>query len=356
MLRSLTTQLVGSYTKPAWLVRPERMAAHDGTWWRPEVAVLQSAREDAARLAIFDQERAGLDLLTDGEAGRQNYASHFFTRLNGIDATHLATHIRTSEVKTVRRRAFSEEETALRRQAPRIIGDLAWPGPLALGELCFLKRHTYKPVKVTVVGPLTACSFIKDEYYGDEEEATMAMAAALNRELRMLDNEGVDVLQIDEPAFHSQLSRARRYGAAALNRMVEGVRAPVVVHVCYGYAYAMETKAVNPAYMEVLDLLAGCNIWGMSIEYEQPGHMPDLLAHCGNKHVILGLLDLGTEVIESPQHIAARLRDALEMIPQECLHPAPDCGMWHLPREVAFAKIRALVLGAAIVKGERGLV
>ncbi len=355
MFRPLTTQLVGSYAKPAWLTRPTRMYASDGSWWRPDLDVLNAARADAARLAIADQERAGLDLLTDGEQWRQNYASHFYTRLLGVDATRFAAKERTSTLATVTRRVESIEETALRNRAPRIVGELGWPGPLAVDELRFLKRQTRKPVKATVVGPLTALYFLKDEHYGDEERAAMALAAVLNRELRALDAEGADLLQVDEPCFHTQLAWARRFGVAALNRMVEGVRTPVVVHACYGYAYYVEHKEANPAYAECLTLLAACDIWGMSIEYEQPGHTPDLLTHCGDKHVVLGLLDLGTEETEAVAHVATRLREALAVVPPERLHPAPDCGMWHLPRDVAFAKLRALVLGAETLRNERGL-
>ncbi len=355
MLRPLTTQLVGSYAKPSWLVRPERINAADRSWWRPEPDVVQIAREDAALLAIHDQERAGLDLLTDGEAQRQNYASHFFTRLRGIDMQNRASLTRASEVSTVTRRALGAEEEALRNAAPRIVGEIGWPGPLALGEVRFLKRHTYKPVKATVVGPLTALNFLVDEYYRGEEAAAMALAAALNEELGALNAEGVDLLQIDEPAFHTRISWARRFGVRAINRMVAGITTPVVVHVCYGYAYFIEAKAPDPAYAECLELLAACDIAGMSIEYEQPGHTPDLLTHCGDRHVILGLLNLGSDAAETPEHIAARLAAALEVVPPERLHPAPDCGMWHLPREIAFAKVRALVLGTEAVRLARGL-
>lgn len=354
-LRPLTIQIVGSYAKPAWLARHDRMHASDHSWWRPEPDALQAAKEDAARLAIYEQERAGLDLLTDGEGQRQNYASHFYARLGGVDAARLAEKPATSEVMTTTRRALSRLEREDRLMRPRIVGELAWPGPLCVDELRFLKRHTRRPVKATVVGPVTACYFLADEHYGDEERATMAMAAVLNRELLALDAEGVDLLQIDEPSFHGNLSAARCYGVRAINRMVEGVRAPVAVHVCYGYAHVVTEKAANPGYAECLELLAACDIHAMSVEYEQPGHQPDLLRHCGDKHVILGLLNLGSHIVETPEHIAARIRAALEVVPIDRLHPASDCGMWHLPREVAFAKIRALVLGTEIVRHERGV-
>lgn len=197
--------------------------------------------------------------------------------------------------------------------------------------------------------------YLKDEHYHDDRAEALDLAAALNEELRAIDTEGVDLLQIDEPVFHYHISRARRYGVEVMNRMVEGLRTPVIVHVCYGYAALIEGKSVNPAYAEVLSLLAQCNIWGISLEYEEPAHQPDVLQYCGDKHVILGLLNLGTERVETAEYIVSRLRAALEVVPAERLHPAPDCGMWHLPRETAFAKLRSLVLGTEMVRRELGL-
>lgn len=354
MVHALSTQLVGSYTKPAWLARHDHMMLYDNQWWRPEPDVLQLAKEDAARLSIYDQERAGMDVLTDGEAQRENYASHFAARLGGIDAVQLGdTLLSTREIPTIQLKGDNPDakmEAPL--PVPRIVGEVTWPGPLSVDAVRFLKQHTSKPIKANVVGPMTAAFYLKDEHYHDDRAAALALAAALNKELRALDAEGVDLLQIDEPVLHYHLARARRYGGEVINRMVDGLRTPVVVHVCYGYAALIENKAVNPAYAEVLALLAACNIWGMSIEYEEPGHTPELLQHCGDKHVVLGLLNLGTTTVETPDHIAARIRGALEMIPAERLHPAPDCGMWHLAREVAFGKLRSLVLGTEMVRRE----
>jgi 5-methyltetrahydropteroyltriglutamate--homocysteine methyltransferase len=354
MLRPLTTQLVGSYTKPQWLADHDLLLSHSEGWWRPDRPFIQEARADAARLAIFDQERAGLDLLTDGEAQRQYFVSHFISRLSGVDTTQLASKEKVpTEITTV---TFSTEGLKRREErfgkAPRIVDEPRWPGPLSVDEVRFLKRHTRRPVKATVVGPVTAVAQLADEHFGDEEEAAMGLAAALNEELKALEAEGVDLLQIDEPGFHDGLSRTRRYGVKAINRMVEGISIPVAVHVCYGYAWTRKLKNPSPSYAECLNLAASCNVQAISLEYEQPGHRPEILYHCGDKHVILGLLDLGTEEIETPERVAARLREALEVVPPERLHTAPDCGMWHLPREVAFAKIRSLVLGTEVVRLE----
>lgn len=357
MVRPLSTQLVGSYTKPKWLARHDHMMLYDDQWWRPEPDVLQGAKEDVARLSIYDQERAGLDILTDGEAQRENYASHFAARLGGVDATRLGeTMLSTREIPTIQLKGDDpEKKVEVALPVPRIVADVTWPGPLSVEEVRFLKRHTTRPVKANVVGALTAAFYLRDDHYGDDRAAALALAAALNEELRAIDAEGVDLLQIDEPVLHYHISRARRYGVEVIQRMVEGLAAPVVVHACYGYAALIENKSVNPEYADVLEILAACDIWGMSLEYEEPGHEPELLRHCGDKHVLLGLLNLGTVTVETPEHIAARLRAALDVVPAQRLHPAPDCGLWHLPREVAFAKIRALVLGTEIVRVERGL-
>jgi 5-methyltetrahydropteroyltriglutamate--homocysteine methyltransferase len=226
---------------------------------------------------------------------------------------------------------------------------------MSVDAVRFLKQHTSKPVKANVVGPLTAAFYLKDEFYHDDHVAALALAAALNQELRAIEAEGVDLLQVDEPVLHYNISRARRYGREVINRTVEGLRTPVVVHVCYGYAALIEKHGINPEYADVLDIMAGCDIWGMSLEYEEPGHQADLLRHCGDKHVVLGLLNMGTHAVETPEQIANRIREALEFVPAERLHLAPDCGMWHLPREVAFAKLCSLTLGADIVRRELGL-
>jgi 5-methyltetrahydropteroyltriglutamate--homocysteine methyltransferase len=354
MLHPLTTQIVGSYTKPHWLARHSKLGAYDGSWWRPEAEVLQAAREDAARLAIYEQERAGLDLVTDGEAQRAAYDRHFLTALDGISFDKLEHVSLEDEVKTRTRR--ETEFSALAKLGPAIVDEIRWARSASLGELRFLKRHAIRPVKMTVVGPLTLYSRLADRFYRDEEAAVMALAAALNQELKALEREGVDVLQVDEPMFHMRLSLARRLGVAAISSLVDGLKTPVVVHACYGYAIAFTEKRANPAYHEAIELLAVCPIAGISLEYEQPAHESDLLRFCGNKHVVVGLLNLGTPAVETPQHIASRLRDALRVVPAERLHPSSDCGMWFLPRDVAFAKISALVRATELVRRESGLV
>lgn len=334
MLHPLTTQIVGTYAKPHWLGRHDRATAFDGSWWRPEFGVLDEAKQDAVRLAVYDQERAGLDLITDGEAQRDHYVAHFLARLDGIDTHTLGIGPGG-------------------RPVPRIVGHVAWTEPMALEELRFLKKQTRRPVKATVVGPLTALSYVANEHYPDDRTAIMAFARVLNQEFLALDAAGVDLLQIDEPAYSQWWEKARAIGIDPINQMVEGVRSPVSVHLCYGYGG--EHRDADPFYPACLELVSTANIRALSIEYERPGHQPDLLLSCGEKHVILGLLNIGSQAVETPEHIAVRLREALSVVPTERLHPSSDCGMWLLPRDIAFAKIRALVLGTEIIRIEHGL-
>jgi 5-methyltetrahydropteroyltriglutamate--homocysteine methyltransferase len=354
MLRPLTTQLVGSYTKPDWLIRHQQVTSQfgDDSFWRPEAEVREQAFDDATRLAIADQERAGLDLVTDGEQRRQRYDTYFF-RFGGLDTENLALW------DTARRDlSFVDVDPVVAARltsarVARVVGDLVWHGPTAVNDLRFLKHHTRRRVKMTVIGPLTTTCRLANEHYADEEALGMAVAAVINRELRALDAEGVDVLQVDEPDFHFRHDQASRWGTRALNAALEGVSATSIVHVCYGYA-TIGRKRRDPNYARVLEWIADSRADGISLEYEQPGHGPDLLRHCGDKAIVLGVLNLGTQEVETPAHIAARVSAALEVVPPERLHLAPDCGMWFLPRDVAFAKLRAMATAAEIVRCRLG--
>ena len=351
-LQPLTTQIVGSYRKPHWLANHQRMRALDDSWWRPDPEVLDEAKRDAALLAIYDQERAGLALVTDGEAQRAAYDRHFLAGLTGIDTEHLSQAGHSdSEVTTVTRRTEGyEEHDRLTTLRPQITDDITFRASVSVEEVRFLKRHASRPIKATVIGPMSLFFQTVDRFYGDDEAAVLAFAAALNQELAALEAAGADVLQIDEPVFHSRLSLTRRVGKRAIDRMATGIAVPVIVHLCYGYAFVIHDKSPSPTYPEALEILSDCAIAGISLEYEQPGHEPSILRHCGDKHVVLGLLDLGKREAETPDHIAGRLRAALEVVPPERLHPASDCGMWYLPRDLAYAKIRALAEGTAMVR------
>lgn len=322
----------------------------DDSFWRPEAEVRQQAFDDATRLAIADQERAGLDLVTDGEQRRQRYDTYFF-RFGGLDTKDLGRWEmgpRDLSFVDVDPDVAARLSTAL---AARVVGEITWPGPMALEDLRFLKEHTRRPVKMTVIGPLTTACRLVNEHYADEEAVGMAAATAINRELRALDAEGVDVLQLDEPDFHFRYDQAAKWGARALDLALEGVTATTIVHVCYGYA-TLGRKKIDAGYARVLESIAASRADAISLEYEQPGHEPDLLRHCGDKAIVLGVLNLGTHEVETAAHVADRVRAALEVVPPERLHLGPDCGMWFLPRKVAFAKLRAMALAAEIVRSE----
>jgi 5-methyltetrahydropteroyltriglutamate--homocysteine methyltransferase len=355
-LLPLTSQIVGSYAKPHWLNRHQRMRALDGSAWRPEPEVLQEAKRDAARLAIYEQERVGLDLVTDGEAQRATYDRDFLAALSGIDLSHTDVVVPPQTSGPHRRDYHGWEEYAeIGRATPLVTGPVRFQRSLARDEAVFAKSVASKPLKTTVIGPLSLSRQVADHHYGDREALILDLAAALNQEMLALQAVGVDLLQIDEPAWHFDLDLARRIGHQAMSRMVEGISIPVIAQVCYGYATIYKEKSASREYPETLELLANCPIAGISLEYEQPGHEPAILKHCGAKHVVLGLLDLGNPEVETPRHIADRLLAALEVVPAERLHPSSDCGMWHLPRERAYAKIEALAEATRIVKQRLGL-
>jgi 5-methyltetrahydropteroyltriglutamate--homocysteine methyltransferase len=238
---------------------------------------------------------------------------------------------------------------------PVVTGPLRFQRSVAQQEVLFAKSVARRPLKTTVIGPVSLSRHLADHFYNDAEALILDLAAALNEEMRILQAAGTDVLQIDEPAWHFSLDLARQVGRRALTRMVEGISIPVVVHVCYGYAHIFKQKSPSPDYAEVLEILSGSPITGISLEYEQPRHDPSILKHCGDKHVLIGLLDLGNKEIETPAHVADRLRAALEVVPPERLHPCSDCGMWYLPRERAYGKIAALAAATRAIRDDLGI-
>lgn len=340
MFGPLSAQIVGSYAKPHWLARHSRMRALDGSWWRPEPDVLEEAKRDAARLAIYEQERAGLSIVTDGEAFRAAYDRHFLTCLDGVDLEALLpvdiAHAHADDD------AFQAEYRAHGMTGPAVTGPIRHARTASVRDLLFARSVARRPVKVCVIGPLTLARSLHDRHYGDERALIMALADALNAEMRALEEAGAAVLQIDEPSFHARLPSARSFGVDAVARMVRGIACPVILHVCYGYALVNAVKAPSAHYADALEIAAACPVQAISLEYEQPGHTPDILARCGGKHILLGLLNLARTDAETPEHIMARLRAALEVVPATRLHPASDCGMWYLPRALASAKISAL--------------
>ena len=352
-MNAFGTEIVGSYHKPGWLVRRDRSWTTDDSFFRPEPAVLDEARAAAVRLAIDDQERAGLDVVTDGEQTRQSFSAHFY-RLGGIDTQRWLPRtlpIDARDLQTITFKSTADDQS-LSQLGPSVVGPITWQAPIVLDDLRLALRYARKPVKVTLVGPFTLATRLVDRYYGDFARLVLALAEALNHEARALAEAGAAVVQFDDPEIHFKFSLARAMAGDALGRAAHGVSATTAVHVCYGYALYIVEKRVNPLYAEVLEYLADTPIDQISLEYEQPGHQPDLLAHVGDKVAAVGLISSGTEQAESAAHIARRARDAARVVPPERLKLSSDCGLWFLPRESAFEKISNLARAAVALREE----
>jgi 5-methyltetrahydropteroyltriglutamate--homocysteine methyltransferase len=279
-------------------------------------------------------ERAGIDIITDGEMRRESYSNRFATALEGVDIENPG--------KTVNRSGgFSV--------VPRIAGPIRRRGPVEVRDVEFLRAHTKRKIKITLPGPFTMTQQAQDDHYKDEEALAMAFAAAVNEEMQDLRKAGADVIQLDEPWLQARPDRAARYGVKAINRALQGVSGTTVVHLCFGYAAAVSSK---PSGYSFLPQLADSAALQISIEAAQPRLDLAVLRELKNKTVMLGVIDLGTEQVETPQAVAERIRAGLKVVSPERLVLAPDCGMKYLSREAAFGKLQALVEGAAIVRRE----
>ncbi|HYZ41903.1 MAG TPA: uroporphyrinogen decarboxylase family protein, partial [Stellaceae bacterium] len=336
----LPTTVVGSYPQPDWLIdrdklthlAPVRVRASE--LWRVPEPWLEQAQDDATVLAIRDMERAGIDIITDGEIRRESYSNRFATALSGVDLDNPATVAgRSGGSMTV----------------PRIVGPIRRLHPVELRDVEFLRRSTDRTIKITLPGPFTMSRQAKNEYYKDEEELVMDYAAAVNAELRDLKAAGADVIQLDEPWVQARPEEARRLALPAIDRALEGIPGPRALHLCFGYAYVARNKPSGYSFLPELTATVAEQI---SIEAAQPNLDLSTLDVLEGKTVIFGVISMGDSEPESPEAVAARIRRALEHIPPERLIPAPDCGMKYIPRETAFAKLQALAEGAAIVRGE----
>jgi 5-methyltetrahydropteroyltriglutamate--homocysteine methyltransferase len=336
----LPTTLVGSFPQPDWLVdksilRGElpprvRMAK---VWCLPE-AVLAAAQRDAARLAVLDQEIAGIDIVTDGEVGRESYFNLFATGLGGIDLDRPGT---------------TKSRLGRDVPVPRVTGPIVWQQSPLAAAAAHLRSLTARPIRVTVPGPFTLTSLAQDDYYKDAGQLAMAYAVAVNQELAALKEVGVDVVQLDEPYLQSKPDAARAYGLDAVNRALSGIDGTTALHLCFGYAYVVKDK---PAGYSLLGELERTSVKQVSIEAAQPKLDVGILADLPTKDVILGVLDLGMAEIETADVVAARVRRALKHIEPRRLVLAPDCGMKYLDHAVAMGKLRAMTTAAAIVRAE----
>ena len=362
------TQLVGSWVKPHWLADHDKVYGKEGTWWRFAGERLGEAMDDAARLAIEDQNRAGLTWTTDGEARRQTFSGHF-NRLGGIDSDNPAEFNNfqndITPYLTMRRRATNvgadrdeqaEPQAPSKVLFPAVREKIHWPGPLVVHEVEFLKRYASGCCKVTVVGPVTLSYRLVDAgVYASHAALCFAIADAMNRELHALSEAGAHLIQIDEPEVHFRYSQCRDFAVEAIDRTVRGVPALTQVHVCYGYSRNIAFKSPSPVYPEAVGLMAETGTDAMHIEYAQPGHGPEMLKSVRDKPTAVGVLNLDPEgKIESVDAIVERVEDAMRVLPRERIGLAPDCGMWFLEREFACGKLKVMSLAAERLRDRFG--
>jgi len=335
------TTLVGSYPQPDWLIDREKLAGRlpprvrARELWRIPEQWLAQAQDDATVLAIKAQEQAGLDIITDGEIRRESYSNRFATALEGVDIDNPGSAL---------------DRSGHPNPVPRVVGRIRRKHAVQVDDLLFLKRHTHRKVKVTVPGPFTMAQQAQIDYYdGSREKAALDYAAAVNEEIRDLFAHGADIVQLDEPYMQARPDDARAYGLKALNRALEGVTGTVAVHICFGYAAIIHSR---PSGYSFLPELADCTCSQVSIETAQSNLDCSVLGKLPNKKILLGVLDLSDMNAETPLLVAARIRRALPYIDPRNVIVAPDCGMKYLPRDVADAKLRAMVEGARIVREE----
>ena len=336
--RLLATTLVGSYPQPDWLIdrpkltssAPPRVRMREV--WRFEGALLETAQDDAVRLAVADQERAGIDIVTDGEVRRESYFNRMATAFDGIDIdTPGMVKSRTGKPVAV----------------PRVVGPIRRRTPVEVDATRYLRAQTTRPIKVTVPGPFTLTQLALDEHYHDPEALAFDYARAVNAELRDLKAAGADVVQLDEPYLQANPDVARRYGVKAINAALEGIGGTTVVHLCFGYAYVVKGKPSGYSFLSELDACAATQI---SIEAAQPALDCAILKALPSKRIMLGVINLDDQRVETPADVAARIEAALAHVAADRIVVAPDCGMKYLPRAVAFGKLRAMVDGAALVR------
>ncbi len=336
----LPTTVVGSYPQPDWLVDRHMLSkvvprVRMPEMWRVAEPFLEQAQDDATILAIRDMERAGIDIITDGEIRRESYSNRFATALQGVE---------------IDPPGFVQARSG-RTAVPRVVGPIRRTRAVEVEDMRFLRRNTTLTAKITLPGPFTMGQQAQDEYYNDDEALAMAMAEAVNAEALNLVAAGADVIQLDEPWVRNDAAAAKRYAVKAINRALQGITVPTVVHICFGYA-AVVPGDTKPAGYAFLAELADSAAETLSIESAQPKLDLAVLKELAPKKVMLGVLDLGDLRIESAQTVADRIRAGLVYVPADRLVPAPDCGMKYLPRDVAFGKLKALADGAAIVRRE----
>jgi 5-methyltetrahydropteroyltriglutamate--homocysteine methyltransferase len=335
---ALVTTVVGSYPQPDWLIDRERLGARlpprvrARELWRVAEPFLEEAQDDATRLAVADQERAGVDVVTDGEMRRESYSNRFATALDGVDLENPGVAL---------------DRTGHENPVPRVVGPVRRTRPVEVGDVEFLRSITDRRIKITVPGPFTMTQQAQNDHYPDDRSLAIAYADAVNGELRDLKAAGADIVQIDEPYLQARPDPARAYGLEAIDRALDGIGGDTVLHTCFGYAHIVRQRLTGYPFLAELN---GCCATHVSLEAAQADLDPEVLAELPEKTIVLGVLDLGSPVAETPDVVAERIRRALAVVPPERLVVAPDCGMKYLPRGLAFRKLEAMVAGARLVR------
>jgi 5-methyltetrahydropteroyltriglutamate--homocysteine methyltransferase len=338
--RLLPTTVVGSYPQPEWLVdrdllRTQVPRVRLRELWRVPEPYLAQAQDDATVIAIRDMERAGIDIVTDGEMRRESYSNRFATALDGIDNDNPATIVNRAG------RPVS---------VPRVVSKVRRRAPVEVDDMKFLRRNTDRMAKITLPGPFTMAQQAKNEFYKDADEMVMDFAAAVNEEAHDLQAAGADVIQLDDPWLRNDPDAAKRIAVRALDRALQGLTVPTIVHLCFGYGAVVPKE--KPTAYSFLPQLADSAAEQISIEAAQPRLDLGILRDFAHKTIVLGVLDLSDPAVETPEKVAGRIREGLKYVDTGRLVPAPDCGMKYLTRELAFGKLAALSAGAAIVRRE----
>ena len=332
--------LVGSYSQPDWLIDKQKLAGRfpprvrAKELWRIDEPFLREAHDDATRIAIQDQERAGIDIITDGEIRRESYSNHFATALDGIDlVNHGVALDRSGEPNPV----------------PRVVGPIQRRNAVGVSDVRFLKAHSQRQIKITVPGPFTMSQQAQNDFYATPRECALAYAAAVNEEIKDLFKAGADVVQIDEPYMQARPEAAREYGIEVLNRALQGVNGRTCVHICFGYAAIIHTRPEGYSFLPELSATT-CN--QISIETAQSNLDCSILKQLPDKEIMLGVINLADHNIETPETIRERVKRALEYVGADRITLAPDCGMKYLPRDVAFGKLKSMCTAAEMLRSE----
>ena len=334
----LDTTIAGSLPKPAWLAETDKL------WpaWRASGAELAQAKRDATLLWLKEQEDAGIDIVSDGEQSRQHFVHGFLEQVEGIDFEH--------KVK------MGIRDNRYDAMVPQVVGPLRLKGRVHATEAVFSRKHTNKRLKITMPGPMTIVDTIADRHYGDKVKLAMAFAELLNQEARALVKDGVDVIQFDEPAFNVYMDDVKKWGIAALERAAKGLKCKTCVHICYGYGIQANIdwkKTLGGEwrqYEEIFPALARSRIDQVSLECIHSKVPVELLRLLKGKDVLIGVIDVASDTVETPQEVAATIARAAKYVPVKHLYPCTNCGMAPMDRDVAVKKLEALVAGTKLAR------